>query len=289
MKSSLYPGRVEVWQRESPGVRDDVSETALRIASRLSDMELRFQREQQDAERHGTEKEQLEALRRRSQENMASLDQMQKCMLPGFAEPGLDRLGAALQGPVGGGGGGGGGCGDFGGGGGRGPMPEASGDARFGGDLPRNALPSGAGSAWPALGVHSALLPGADLLGAMPAAAPPFAAQMMAADVQPAHTQDAASQIERRRVSGSPSEPGHLPTDLSPSALPASVYDTHVNAPPSGFQEAGMDRPSSASPLLSQDERDELLRAVGRRVAERTVIQLQGHGPGESHDFGNMI
>lgn len=63
------------------GVLDDVSTTALRFASRLSDTELQLR------SLRGTEQEKLEQLRARHRENLAALDEQQHRMLPPIIAP----------------------------------------------------------------------------------------------------------------------------------------------------------------------------------------------------------
>lgn len=59
----------------APGVENDVSETALRCASKLSDTELQLR------SLGGSEEEQLRQLRARHRENLESLGMLQKSML----------------------------------------------------------------------------------------------------------------------------------------------------------------------------------------------------------------
>lgn len=80
MRARLWPGPVEPFA-EAAGVRDDVSETALRFASRLSDTELRL------CAMEGTNEEQLARLRVMHRENLTTLDLLQQGMLPGIPEP----------------------------------------------------------------------------------------------------------------------------------------------------------------------------------------------------------
>eukprot|EP00928_Gymnodinium_smaydae_P006492 TRINITY_DN12305_c0_g1_i2.p1 TRINITY_DN12305_c0_g1~~TRINITY_DN12305_c0_g1_i2.p1 ORF type:complete len:2283 (+),score=522.25 TRINITY_DN12305_c0_g1_i2:52-6849(+) len=97
LRAALWPGPVVPFAAErsladvrlgsggagvgASGVEDDVSETALRFATRLSDTELRLR------SIDGSDATQMEQLRAKHRENLATLDRLQQSMLPAVGEP----------------------------------------------------------------------------------------------------------------------------------------------------------------------------------------------------------